>query len=333
MAELRPKTTPSEAKRPEDSPGTISAESVYNRPGEADALPPIVTLNAYTQLIALNTGIRILYWQSTTEKAFRYSVRHDDDLIYFGAYTDGAARLEAHCHDGLASYNTEGGCNDAYVAYRPGCLIDFTKTAGAGSGVTIAISPSVLAELSAEDATVLDRRLRSGHCFNQIRGGRELMGLATGLRAARSRTVPGNQLQMLGGSLSFMGLLVEQVFGQDETPTRLSRAEVRQVQTVRDCLLADLAAPPRLDRLARQAGMSVSRLQRSFRLLFGSSVHALFQKERMDEARRLLLADDDSILSVAAALGYSNPGHFSAAFRRQFGINPSELRRTARFRR
>ncbi|MFT9015552.1 MAG: AraC family transcriptional regulator [Acetobacter sp.] len=325
--------TPPETARGYDPGDTISAQSVYTGSDAAEALPAVVTINAHTQLIALNIGIRILYWQSATEKDFRYSVRHDDDLIYFGAYTDGSARLEARCHDGLASYDTQGGCDDAYVAYRPGCLIDFTKTAGAGSGVTVAISPSMLAELSAEDATVLDRRLRSGHCFNQIRGSRDLLGLAGSLRAARTRTTPGTQLQMLGGSLSFMGLLVEQIFGPDETPTRLSRAESRRLQNVRDFLFADLAAPPRLDLLARQAGMSVSRLQRGFRLLFGSSVYALFQKERMDEARRLLLADDQSILSIATALGYTNPGHFSAAFRKQFGINPSELRRTARFRR
>lgn len=317
-----------------ESPDTISAQGVYEGRPPATALPSIVRLNAYTRLIALQTGIRILYWDALTEHDFSYSVRHDDDLIYFGAYTGGNAHLEARCRDGLTTYETDGGLDDAYVAYRPGCHIDFTKTAGPGAGVTIALSPSTLADLSAEDATCLDQKLRSGHYFNQVRGGRQLLAFANGLRAAGTGTErPGSQLQMLGQSLSFMGSLIEQMFDIAPSDISLSEQEVRRLNDTRDMLLADLAVPPRLDQLARHAGMSVSRLQRNFRMLFGCTVYALFQKERMQEAYRQLVRDDESILSIATRMGYTNPGHFSAAFRKQFGINPSHLRRVPRFRR
>lgn len=325
-----------------ERPKTISAQTVYEGAAPDTALPALVRLNAYTRLVALQTGIRILYWDARTEHDFSYSVRHDDDLIYFGAYTGGKAHLEARCRDGLTHYETDGGLHDAYIAYRPGCRIDFTKTAGVGAGVTIALSPSVLADLSAEDAACLDQKLRSGHYFNQVRGGRQLLAFANGLRAVGSTGStgstgegerPGSQLQMLGQSLSFMGLLLEQMFQGEASDTSLSRQDIRRLNNIRDMLLADLAAPPRLDKLARQAGMSVSRLQRSFRMLFGTSVYAFFQKERMQEAHRLLLSDEESILGIALRMGYSNPGHFTAAFRKQFGLNPSDLRQSSRLRR
>lgn len=46
----------------------------------------------------------------------------------------------------------------------------------------------------------------------------------------------------------------------------------------------------------------------------------------MGEARRRLEADTPVML-VASDLGYTNASHFAAAFRKQFGIAPSALKR------
>ena len=47
----------------------------------------------------------------------------------------------------------------------------------------------------------------------------------------------------------------------------------------------------------------------------------------MLQARTQLLRGRLSVAHVATDLGYSNPSHFAAAFRKQFGVNPSALRR------
>ncbi len=60
---------------------------------------------------------------------------------------------------------------------------------------------------------------------------------------------------------------------------------------------------------------------------YGRSIYDCFQHERMQQARTELLRGRLSVAHVAADLGYSNPSHFSAAFRKQFGVNPSALRR------
>jgi AraC-like DNA-binding protein len=46
---------------------------------------------------------------------------------------------------------------------------------------------------------------------------------------------------------------------------------------------------------------------------------------RVRSSLELLLGSDD-ILTVAIALGYSSHSHFTAAFRRAFGLSPSEWR-------
>ncbi|MGE8358083.1 MAG: helix-turn-helix domain-containing protein, partial [Microvirgula sp.] len=63
------------------------------------------------------------------------------------------------------------------------------------------------------------------------------------------------------------------------------------------------------------------------RLLFNNSVYGLFQQERMHEARRRLSARNIPVMTVASDLGYTNASHFAAAFQKQFGVNPSTLKR------
>ena len=44
----------------------------------------------------------------------------------------------------------------------------------------------------------------------------------------------------------------------------------------------------------------------------------------MEQAELLLRAQEYSITEVANLVGYSHLGNFAAAFKRQFGITPSE---------
>ncbi|MGO1068795.1 helix-turn-helix domain-containing protein [Lysobacter sp. CA199] len=83
-------------------------------------------------------------------------------------------------------------------------------------------------------------------------------------------------------------------------------------------LLQDLARPPTIVELSRACGLNTLTLKRGFKLLFGQPAHALHQRERMAAAWRLI----ESGLN----LGYANLSHFDAAFRRAFGLLPSELR-------
>jgi transcriptional regulator GlxA family with amidase domain len=50
---------------------------------------------------------------------------------------------------------------------------------------------------------------------------------------------------------------------------------------------------------------------------------------RLDAARRMLVETDRSIKEIAAAIGYAHASHFSTAFRRQFGVTPSQQRERA----
>lgn len=49
-------------------------------------------------------------------------------------------------------------------------------------------------------------------------------------------------------------------------------------------------------------------------------------------ARSALLTGEQSVTTVANQVGYTNLGHFAAAFRKQFGTTPKAMKKTSHTR-
>lgn len=78
--------------------------------------------------------------------------------------------------------------------------------------------------------------------------------------------------------------------------------------------------------LAQIAGMSISTLKRKFTDLYGLPVGSYLRLVRMEEAKAALETGQMSIAQAAHIAGYQHAGNFSSAFRKCYGILPSELR-------
>jgi AraC-like DNA-binding protein len=79
--------------------------------------------------------------------------------------------------------------------------------------------------------------------------------------------------------------------------------------------------------LARQAGMSRSVFAARFKALVGESPMAYLSRWRMHRAIGLLEDGTGNLKSVVEASGYKSPTTFRDAFRRHFGMLPSDYRR------
>lgn len=95
-------------------------------------------------------------------------------------------------------------------------------------------------------------------------------------------------------------------------------------------LRSDSDADVSLDALASDAGLSRFHFCRAFKESTGLSPHAWLRQHRLEQAMNMLRETDDSIVSVAAALGYSSQTAFAAAFRKLTGETPSDWRRRVR---
>lgn len=76
--------------------------------------------------------------------------------------------------------------------------------------------------------------------------------------------------------------------------------------------------------IARKAGVSESTLLRTFSREVGKSPSAYITERRLDEAALLLRSRRYSVSEVADLVGYESVSGFGAAFRKKFGVSPTE---------
>lgn len=85
--------------------------------------------------------------------------------------------------------------------------------------------------------------------------------------------------------------------------------------------------PHSMKSLCREFGTNEFKLKQGFRLEFGTSIFAYILTCKMSYASRLLSEEKKSIQEVASIIGYKNSNHFSAAFKKNFGVVPSSLKK------
>ncbi|MGE8690829.1 MAG: helix-turn-helix transcriptional regulator [Achromobacter sp.] len=280
--------------------------------------------------VPASDGVELHYWQSAFKQPVTLDARGDEDRVLFTYQLRGCA----HCwlDRGPASRGEYMRENAGSVHFAPGRHSRFHQQ-GACESVSVAVRPDVLRGWIDDLDPPLRRSLDSGACFVAGYRGARLheaayaLGHALKHASTATPTTAGARLVHEGHALLLLGQFLEAGRAGGGRHSRVVTHR-QQLLAARDHLLADLAHPPTLAQMALEAGISAIRIKRGFRELFGHSVYGLFQQERMREARRRLQAGGVTVMEVAFGLGYSNPSHFAAAFRKQFGIAPGEYKRS-----
>lgn len=101
----------------------------------------------------------------------------------------------------------------------------------------------------------------------------------------------------------------------------------RQVAGIAMRIREHFDAPLQFAELARQAGLSMSGLERYFHRVFAISPRQMLLRCRIDAARKLLSANRNlSITAVAQACGYSDHSAFTRQFKAVCGVTPLAYR-------
>jgi AraC-like DNA-binding protein len=125
-----------------------------------------------------------------------------------------------------------------------------------------------------------------------------------------------------------MELLANQCHLLLEAPVRqpeIGKADLEKIYHARDIILRNLSSPHSLTELSRQVCLNEFKLKKYFRQVFGLSVFALVQEERLKRAKQLIFEGEKNISAIAYELGYAYPQHFQRAFKERFGVTPGSL--------
>ncbi len=125
----------------------------------------------------------------------------------------------------------------------------------------------------------------------------------------------------------FLSHLYKNLQGTNNRPhKKIKPADLSKLMEIESMLVKDFSLqPPTIMWLAENAGMSVSKLKTAFKKVYGTGIYEYYQKNRMQKARSLLLTGQYNVKEVGLKLGYTNLSNFSLAFRKEFGILPSQV--------
>lgn len=104
----------------------------------------------------------------------------------------------------------------------------------------------------------------------------------------------------------------------------LNTADIQTLYEIKAQILKHLDTPPLIKNLSKEANMSITKLQRLFRQVFGDSIFSYYQTFRIKEAARLLREEKLSVSEVGYQLGFTNLSHFSRVFAEHIGVKPKQ---------
>ena len=99
-------------------------------------------------------------------------------------------------------------------------------------------------------------------------------------------------------------------------------SQSHQIARAIDWLKGNFTRPLRIDNLATQVNMSISTFHHHFRALTAMSPLQYQKWLRLNEARRLMLAERLDATTAAFQVGYESPSQFSREYSRLFGAPP-----------
>ena len=99
-------------------------------------------------------------------------------------------------------------------------------------------------------------------------------------------------------------------------------SQSHQIARTIDWLKGNYTQPLRIDDIAAQANMSISTFHHHFRAVTAMSPLQYQKWLRLNEARRLMLAENQDATTAAFQVGYESPSQFSREYSRLFGAPP-----------
>lgn len=130
-------------------------------------------------------------------------------------------------------------------------------------------------------------------------------------------------------ALEIMSLQLAPVLDRSlqELPPPLKSQTIAKLHYAQELIRSRLDNPLSLTELSQQLDISDRTLRRGFRLLFGTTVFGYLIEQRLQQAELLLRNTDRNVADIANDVGYAHLGYFARAFRRKYGINPSDCRK------
>lgn len=122
--------------------------------------------------------------------------------------------------------------------------------------------------------------------------------------------------------------ILESSFNRKGTDLHFTPWEVSKIHKAKDILKEHIAKkPPSIRELSKLVALNEYKLKRGFHQYFNAGMAQWVQEQKMQHSKELILNTNRPIKEICALVGYPLTTNFITAFRKHFGMTPSELRR------
>jgi AraC-like DNA-binding protein len=124
--------------------------------------------------------------------------------------------------------------------------------------------------------------------------------------------------------LEIFSLLMEAASGQhmDACPVMITPAIESKLHQVRRHIINHIDVVPDPDHLAVIYELPRNTLKEGYRYVFGKTIHQYHADHKLESAMQMLNSGELLVKEIAFKIGYQNPSHFIAAFKKKFGYTP-----------
>ncbi len=150
----------------------------------------------------------------------------------------------------------------------------------------------------------------------------QIMCMARDLFHVEKNTLYG-KLHFESQALEFLSGLLSLDFGKSSNKVTTNWKIKMAVDEAVDILCKEWGNPPSISALARRVHTNESYLKNGFRAILGCTIGEFVRQKRMERAMELLESGKYSILEISLFVGYANPSHFAAVFKKKYGHAPS----------
>ena len=287
--------------------------------------------SGYSLMHRFGNGLEVVHSDQLRTTPLKFSLKNVHTHFGFSLI------LEGHIFMDVPELGKKARIGQGEITFRSGSVAQVEQVFPAGTrvrGLAMDLPYDMLNAWRAEAPESLDRSIRAllhhtpppfMHIFPADEA---VVAQAEKMLDMNTATVFG-RMQYEAAALNLLACIIDP---GSPPVVHLTRSQMRQIylqqaldQAV-DILRLEWSSPPTIDTLAHRIGLNERTLRDEFRKRTGHTIGEFERKQRMERARVLIETQGFGVHEAALQVGYSNPSHFSKAFRKYFGHLPSERR-------
>ncbi len=139
-----------------------------------------------------------------------------------------------------------------------------------------------------------------------------------------------NTMPLRCATLDFLGKLMR--CGSAQTPPKeppLFEQDVTRLTQLKRYIDLNFLTLGSLEDICRETGMSISKANKGFKQIFGITITQYRHSCKMVYSHEMLTSRKLNVSQCAFEVGYSNIGHFIAAYKKHYGITPKQSMQAA----